>query len=140
MLVFGDFSYFCVILCRKIQQRMKNILFLQYPKCGTCRNAAKWLKNNDVNVVDRDITLNNPTEDELFRWIELSELPISKFFNTSGKIYKEKNLKEVVKTASKEELVKLLASDGMLVKRPLLVSDSFVLVGFDEQSWADKLK
>lgn len=119
---------------------MKSVLFLQYPKCGTCRNASKWLKMNDVSVVDRDITLDNPTESELTKWIDLSGLPIAKFFNTSGKIYKEQNLKEVVKTASKDELIKLLATNGILVKRPLVVGDDFVLVGFNENEWSEKLK
>lgn len=119
---------------------MKSILFLQYPKCGTCRNAAKWLKENNIAVESRDITQENPTIDELSKWIEQSGLPINKFFNTSGRIYKEQNLKEVVKTASKDELIKLLATNGMLVKRPLIVSDDFVLVGFNEEEWSAKLK
>lgn len=119
---------------------MKSILFLQYPKCSTCRNAAKWLKNNNISVVDRDITQENPNVEELTQWIDMSGLPIAKFFNTSGKIYKEQNLKDVVKTAPKEELIKLLATNGMLVKRPLIVADDFVLVGFNESEWTEKLK
>lgn len=119
---------------------MESILFVQYPKCGTCRNAAKWLKENNVEVTSRDISLENPTAEELTKWIAKSGLPISKFFNTSGKIYKEQNLKEVVKTASAEELIKILSSNGMVVKRPIVVGDNFVLVGFDEEEWAEKLK
>ncbi|NDW18197.1 arsenate reductase family protein [Dysgonomonas sp. 216] len=118
---------------------MENILFLQYPKCGTCQKAAKWLSNNNVNVVVRDITTKNPTVAELTDWITRSGKPINKFFNTSGRIYKEQNLKDVVKTASPEELIKLLSTNGMLVKRPIVVSDKFVLVGFDESEWAESL-
>lgn len=111
-------------------------LFIQYPKCSTCRKAAKWLQDNNIEVESRHIVEANPTAEELSIWIDRSGLDIKKFFNTSGKVYKENNLKEVVKTASREELIKLLASDGMLVKRPLLVGDDFVLVGFKESDWA----
>ncbi len=113
------------------------LLFVQYPKCGTCRKAAKWLHENNIDVESRHIVDNNPTESELDEWITRSGLPIQKFFNTSGKVYKDNNLKEVVKTASQEELIKLLASNGMLVKRPIIVSDQFVLVGFKEDEWAE---
>lgn len=139
MLEFSYLSYFCIDIHENFKE-MKSVLFLQYPKCGTCRNAAKWLKNNNVIVETRDITLANPSECELEKWIDLSGLPVAKFFNTSGKIYKEQNLKDVVKTASKEELIKLLATNGMLVKRPLIVGDDFVLVGFNEDEWSEKLK
>lgn len=115
------------------------LLFVQYPKCGTCRKAAKWLSDNDVEVTSRHIVEDNPTAEELSEWIDRSELPIQKFFNTSGKVYKDNNLKDVVKTASRDELVQLLASNGMLVKRPVLVSDDFVLVGFKEEEWKEKL-
>lgn len=110
-------------------------LFIQYPKCSTCRKAAKWLQDNNIEVEVRHIVEANPTAEELSVWIDRSGLEVQKFFNTSGKVYKENNLKDVVKTASREELVKLLASDGMLVKRPLLVGDDFVLVGFKEEDW-----
>ncbi|NLX80253.1 MAG: arsenate reductase family protein [Proteiniphilum sp.] len=110
-------------------------LFIQYPKCSTCRKAAKWLQDNNIEVEVRHIVEANPTAEELDVWIDRSGLEVQKFFNTSGKVYKENNLKDVVKTASREELVKLLASDGMLVKRPLLVGDDFVLVGFKEEDW-----
>ena len=111
-------------------------LFIQYPKCSTCRKAAKWLQDNNIEVESRHIVEVNPTAEELNVWIDRSGLDIKKFFNTSGKVYKENNLKDVVKTASRDELIALLASDGMLVKRPLLVGDDFVLVGFKESDWA----
>lgn len=119
---------------------MSEILFLQYPKCGTCQKAAKWLKENNIEVESRHIVENNPTVEELTSWIERSKLPVSKFFNTSGNVYKEQNLKEKVKTASKEELIKILSTNGMVVKRPLIIGDSFVLVGFKEDEWAAQLK
>lgn len=114
---------------------MKKILFVQYPKCGTCQKAAKWLKENNVDADSRNITEENPTEEELTLWIEKSGLPINKFFNTSGKIYKEQNLKERVKNDSTKDLIKLLATNGMLVKRPIVVTDKQVLVGFKEDEW-----
>ncbi len=117
-----------------------NILFLQYPKCSTCQNAGKWLKNNRIDVTSRDISKENPNKEELATWIKRSGLPISKFFNTSGKIYKENNLKEKVKSASESELIDILASNGMVVKRPLIVADDFILVGFNEKEWSEKLK
>jgi arsenate reductase len=116
------------------------LLFLQYPSCGTCRKAAKWLKENNIEVVSRHIVDENPSEKELSEWIEKSGLPIQKFFNTSGQVYKENNLKNIVKTASNEELIRLLAQNGKLIKRPILVADDFVLVGFDEMGWGNKLK
>lgn len=115
---------------------MSKILFLQYPKCSTCQKAAKWLKENNVEVESRHIVESNPTVEELTTWIERSHLPVNKFFNTSGNVYKELNLKEVVKTASKDELINILATNGMVVKRPLIISDDFVLVGFKEDEWA----
>lgn len=119
---------------------MEKILFVQYPKCSTCQKAAKWLKENSIEVESRNIVENNPQEEELSKWIEKSGLPISKFFNTSGKIYKEQNLKEKMKTESTSELVKLLATNGMLVKRPIIVTSDTVLVGFKEEEWAKQLK
>lgn len=114
-------------------------LFIQYPKCGTCRKADKWLKENNVDVTSRHIVEDNPTEKELSNWIDKSGLPVQKFFNTSGQVYKQNNLKDIVKTASREELITLLASNGMLVKRPIVVADDFVLVGFNENEWKEKL-
>ncbi|MBF0576700.1 arsenate reductase family protein [Dysgonomonas sp. GY617] len=119
---------------------MKKILFLQYPKCSTCQKASKWLKENNIDVESRHIVENNPTVEELTSWIERSKRPVTKFFNTSGNIYKEQNLKEKVKTESKEELIKILATNGMVVKRPLVIGDDFVLIGFKEDEWAAQLK
>lgn len=116
------------------------LLFIQYPKCGTCRKAAKWLEENNVNVTSRHIAEENPTRDELSLWIGRSGLPISRFFNTSGLIYKEQNLKEKVKTASDDQLLDILAFNGMVVKRPIVVADDFVLVGFNEKEWKEKLQ
>lgn len=110
--------------------------FIQYPKCGTCRKAAAWLREHNIEVEIRDIVTRNPTADELSRWIPASGRPAAKFFNTSGLRYKALNLKDKVKIAPEQELVGLLASEGMLVKRPILVLDGRVLVGFDEQEWA----
>lgn len=114
-------------------------LFIQYPKCGTCRKAAKWLEENNVDVTSRHIVEENPTRDELSQWVDRSGLPISRFFNTSGLVYKEQNLKEKVKTASRDELLDILASNGMVVKRPIVVADDFVLVGFNEIEWKERL-
>lgn len=118
---------------------MGKILFVQYPKCGTCQKAAKWLKENNIEVVNRNIADENPSEIELEKWIKLSALPVSKFFNVSGKIYKENNLKEKVKTGTEKELISILASDGMVVKRPIIVGDDFALVGFNEKEWTARL-
>ncbi|MGL4780774.1 MAG: arsenate reductase family protein [Bacteroidales bacterium] len=115
-------------------------LFIQYAKCGTCQKASKWLKANEIEVESRDIITINPTKEELRAWIPKSGLPINKFFNTSGVRYKELGLKDVVKKASEEELLDLLASEGKLVKRPILVAPDFVLVGFKEADWEEKLK
>lgn len=112
---------------------------LQYPKCGTCRKAIKWLNENNIDVTLRDITVDNPTKDELNEWIARSGLPCAKFFNTSGHIYKEQNLKEKVKVANRDEMIGMLSENGKLVKRPLLISDNFVLVGFNEDGWAKHL-
>ncbi|MEA4916847.1 arsenate reductase family protein [Proteiniphilum sp.] len=114
-------------------------IFIQYPKCGTCRKAVKWLEKNSVDVISRHIVEENPTCEELAEWIDKSGLPISRFFNTSGLVYKEQNLKEKVKTASRDELLDILSSNGMVVKRPIIVADDFVLVGFNEIEWKEKL-
>ncbi len=115
-------------------------LFIEYPKCGTCRKAAKWLKGNGIEVEDRHIVDNNPKADELAKWIKASGIPAAKFFNTSGKKYKEQNLKDVVKTADEQTLINLLASDGMLVKRPILVDGDKVIAGFKEEQWQEFFK
>ena len=112
-------------------------LFIEYPKCTTCRKAKKFLTENNVDFEDRDIVLNNPTEEELDKWIKLSGLEIKKFFNTSGVLYREMNLKDKLKDMSQEEMIKLLASDGKLVKRPLLITEEKVLVGFKEETYKE---
>ncbi|AGF56213.1 MULTISPECIES: arsenate reductase family protein [Clostridium] len=116
-------------------------LFVEYPKCTTCKRAKKWLDDHEVDYEDRHIVEKNPTAEELQKWIEKSELPIKKFFNTSGILYKEMNLSQKLKTLSEEEQIELLATNGMLVKRPILVGEDFVLVGFrDEAVWKETLK
>lgn len=114
-------------------------LFLQYPKCTTCRKAKKFLQENNVTFDNRDITIDNPTVEELEKWIDLSGLEIKKFFNTSGVLYKEMKLKDKIKDMSREEMIKLLATDGKLVKRPLLICDDKVLVGFKEEQYKEIL-
>ena len=111
------------------------MIFIYYPKCSTCIKAKKWLDAKGVNYEPRDIKLENPTEKELKEWYKVSGLPLMKFFNTSGLLYKEKNLKEVLPSLSEEEQIKLLAVDGMLVKRPLLIGENNVLVGFKLAEW-----
>lgn len=115
-------------------------LFIEYPKCGTCRKAAKWLKENGIEFDDRHIVDNRPTAEELEQWVTASGIPVAKFFNTSGKKYKEMNLKDVVKTADRQQLIQLLASDGMLVKRPILVDGDKVIAGFKEEQWQEFFK
>ena len=114
-------------------------IFLQYPACSTCQKAKKWLTENNIEYTNRLIVENNPTVEELKAWIPLSGLPVKKFFNTSGLVYKELNLKEKLTTMSEEEQIALLATNGKLVKRPLVVTDHFVLVGFKPAEW-EKLK
>ena len=114
---------------------MEKYTFLQYPACGTCRKAKKWLEENQVPYTNRLIVEENPTVEELKVWIPKSGLPLRKFFNTSGVIYKEMKLKDKLPSMSEEEQIELLASNGKLVKRPLMVSDERVLVGFKEEEW-----
>lgn len=109
--------------------------FICYPKCTTCQKAKKWLDDNNIAYELRDIKLDNPTLEELTDWYEKSGLPLKKFFNTSGLLYKAMDLKNKLPTMSDEEMLSLLSTDGMLVKRPLLVGDDFVLVGFKEAEW-----
>lgn len=116
------------------------MLFIEYPKCSTCQKAKKWLDENGIEYTDRHIVENNPTYEELKEWHESSGLPLKKFFNTSGMLYKSMQLKDKLPTMSDDEQLKLLATDGMLVKRPLIVSDDFVLTGFREKEWTEKLK
>lgn len=114
--------------------------FICYPKCTTCVRAKKWLDDNKIKYELRDIKLNNPTLEELTEWYNKSGLPIKKFFNTSGLLYKSLDLKNKLPEMSEGEMLKLLSTDGMLVKRPLLVGDDFVLVGFKEAEWTEKMK
>ena len=116
------------------------MLFVCYPKCSTCQKARAWLDTQGVQYEVRDIKLQNPTEDELRQWHQQSGLPLRRFFNTSGLQYKALNLKERLPSMSEEEQFDLLASDGMLVKRPILVGKEFVLVGFKEADWEQRLK
>ena len=111
------------------------VKFICYPKCTTCQKARKWLDDNKIEYELRDIKLDNPKLDELTEWHKKSGLPLKKFFNTSGLLYKSLDLKNKLPTMSEDEMLKLLASDGMLVKRPLLIGDSFVVVGFKEAEW-----
>ena len=115
------------------------MLFLEYPKCSTCQKAKKWLDEHQISYEDRHIVENNPTFEELKGWYERSGLPLKKFFNTSGMLYKEMQLKDKLPQMSEEEQYALLATDGMLVKRPVLVGDGFVLTGFKESTWAEAL-
>lgn len=115
------------------------MLFIEYPKCSTCQKAKKWLDDNFIEYIDRHIIENNPTYEELKQWYEKSELPLKRFFNTSGMLYKSMNLKEKLQNMSEEEQLKLLSTDGMLVKRPLIISDDVILTGFREKEWAEKL-
>ena len=115
------------------------IKFICYPKCTTCQKAKKWLDDNNQNYELRDIKLDNPTLYELTEWYKKSELPLKRFFNTSGLLYKSLDLKNKLPEMSEDEMLKLLATDGMLVKRPLLIGDDFVLVGFKEAEWEEKI-
>ena len=111
------------------------VKFICYPKCTTCQKAKKWLDDNKIEYESRDIKLDNPTLDELTEWHKKSGLPLKKLFNTSGLLYKSLDLKNKLPTMSEDEMLKLLASDGMLVKRPLLIDENFVLVGFKEDEY-----
>ena len=114
-------------------------LFVAYPKCTTCQKAKKWLDDNGIEYVDRHIKEQNPTYEELKEWHLKSGLPLKKFFNTSGLLYKSMELKEKLPLMSEEEQLRLLASDGMLVKRPIIVKDDLVMTGFREGDWAKAL-
>ena len=115
------------------------MLFIQYPPCSTCQKAKKWLDENKISYTDRHIKLENPTYEELKTWYEKSGLELKKFFNTSGLQYKALNLKQKLPQMTEEEQLRLLATDGMLVKRPIVVKDDLVLTGFKEAEW-DRLK
>ena len=117
---------------------MKN-LFIWYPKCTTCQKAKKYLENNNISFEERHIVEETPTKEELEKWIEQSGLEIKKFFNTSGLKYKELNLKEKLPNMTDEQKIKLLASNGMLIKIPLLINDKTVLIGFKEMEWRENI-
>lgn len=112
-----------------------NITFIEYPKCSTCKRAKKWLDDNGIDYEDRDIKANNPTEEELKAWHQTSGLPLKRFFNTSGMLYREMDLKNRLADMTEQEQLELLATDGMLVKRPILIADGKVLTGFREAEW-----
>lgn len=116
------------------------IKFVCYPKCTTCQKAKKWLDDNKIEYEFRDIKENNPTFEELSAWYKMSGLPLKKFFNTSGLLYKSMELKTKLPAMSEEDQLKLLSTDGMLVKRPIVIGKDFVLVGFKESEWIDTLK
>lgn len=111
------------------------MLFLCYPKCSTCQKAKKWLEEQNINYTERNIAENNPSYEELKEWHARSGLPLKRFFNTSGLLYKEMKLKDKLPTMSEDEQLKLLATNGMLVKRPILIDEDTVLVGFKEAEW-----
>lgn len=115
------------------------MLFVYYPKCSTCRKAKKWLEENNIDFEERHIIDDNPTYEELNEWYERSDLTLNKFFNTSGMKYRELKLKDKRLEMSEDEQLKLLATDGMLVKRPIIVSDDFILTGFRVKEWEEKL-
>ncbi len=115
------------------------IKFICYPRCTTCQKAKKWLDDNKIQYELRDIKEDNPSFEELSAWYEISGLSLKKFFNTSGLLYKSMELKDKLPAMSEEEQLKLLATDGMLVKRPLVIGEDFVLVGFKESEWSEKL-
>lgn len=115
------------------------VLFLQYPKCTTCKKAKSWLEKSGVSFKDRHIAEENPTKEELKAWFSKSNEPIKKLFNTSGVLYKEMALKDKIPTLTEDELFEILSSNGMLVKRPLIVGDDFLLIGFKEEQWKETL-
>jgi len=115
------------------------MLFLEYPPCSTCKKAKAWLDENDIKYNARHIKEDNPSFEELKLWYERSGLPLKRFFNTSGLVYKALGLKDRLPAMSEDEQLRLLASDGMLVKRPLIVADEFILVGFREKEWQQAL-
>lgn len=120
-------------------ERRCTMEFICYPKCSTCQKAKKWLDENKIVYTERHIVEANPSAEELKMWYKRSGLPLKKFFNTSGRLYKEMKLKDKLSEMSEEEQIKLLATNGMLVKRPLVVDEDKVLVGFKETEWKEKL-
>lgn len=116
------------------------MLFICYPKCSTCKKAQEWLDSHKIKYEIRHIVKDHPTYKELKEWVKISDLPVNKFFNTSGLVYKENHLKDKLLTMTDDEKLKLLSENGMLVKRPLLIGKNFVLVGFKEDKWNNLLK
>ncbi|WP_296895138.1 arsenate reductase family protein [uncultured Methanobrevibacter sp.] len=115
------------------------MLFVNYPKCSTCRKAKNWLEEHDIEFESRHIVEDNPTAQEIEEWWKKSDLPLKRFFNTSGQVYRKLGLKDKLPDMSEEEQFEILSTDGMLVKRPILVGDDFVLVGFKIKEWEEKL-
>lgn len=133
--------YFSAIINKKtVGGMILKYLFLEYPKCTTCKKAKKWLNDNNIEFEDRHIVENNPTKEELKTWFEISGLPIKRFFNTSGMKYRELGLKDKIPNMSEDEMFEILSTDGMLVKRPIIVAEDFILTGFKEKEWEEKLK
>lgn len=115
------------------------MIFIEYPKCSTCKKAKKWLDDHNIKYEDRHIIDNNPTFDELKEWYHKSNLDIKRFFNTSGMLYKEMNLKDKLPNMNEDEMLEILSTNGMLVKRPLIISNDVILTGFKEKEWEDNL-
>lgn len=116
-----------------------NVLLIEYPKCTTCKKAKKWLEEHGIDYTDRNIKEENPTEEEVREFHEKSGLPLKRFFNTSGMVYRDMKLKDRLTAMTEEEQYALLGTDGMLIKRPLIVAEDFVLVGFREKEWEERL-
>ncbi|NLT11357.1 MAG: arsenate reductase family protein [Clostridiaceae bacterium] len=115
------------------------MVFICYPRCTTCQKARKWLDDHDIEYIFRDIKMDRPTRAEIAAWQKNGNLPLKRFFNTSGLLYREQNLSKRIPGMSEDELLDLLATDGMMVKRPLLIGDDMVLVGFREKEWEERL-
>ena len=117
-----------------------SVLFLEYPPCSTCKKAKNYLLDKNIDFIDRDITTNNPTKEELSLWYKKSGLPLKRFFNTSGILYREMELKDKLSSMSEDEQLELLSTNGKLVKRPLVVGENYVLIGFKEEQWNEVIK
>lgn len=116
-----------------------NIVFIEYPKCTTCKKAKKFLKENNIEFSDRHIVEENPTKEEIITWMDMSNLEVKKFFNTSGVLYREMNLKDKVKDITKEEAAEILSTNGMLLKRPILIKGNNIVLGFKEENYKEIL-
>ncbi len=115
------------------------MLIIEYPRCSTCRKAKKWLDEHNIEYEDRDIIKNNPQKEELKEWYQKSQLPLKRFFNTSGKVYRELKLKDKLPEMTEDEQLEILSTDGMLVKRPIIITEDTILTGFKEKEWEEKL-